>query len=250
MIDKLNLVSIISKYHLNGMIEAVRWDIKDQNLNIGFNSPSKEMIGNLEFTGFPLEDSTIALSNTSQLNKLISITNGYVELSYKKQHNLITKLILSDNNYTLDYSLADLMLVPRAGGLQMEPNFTEISELDNESIGAIVKAKGALVDTDTVVISPNSNEDGEDRVEMCFGGNIEHSNKVSFFISNVNISDVFKQLNKADLPHYNSNMIKEIMYCNKDMVSGTMSIDLDGIMKLEFIGDNLKSFYYLVSKEK
>ena len=45
-------------------------------------------------------------------------------------------------------------------------------------------------------------------------------------------------------------MIKEIMYCNKDMVSGTMSIDLDGIMKLEFIGDNLKSFYYLVSKEK
>ena len=181
---------------------------------------------------------------------MVSITNGYVELSYKKQHNLITKLIVSDNNYTLDYSLADLMLVPRAGGLHIEPNFTEISELDNESIGAIVKAKGALADTDTVVISPNLNEDGEDRVEMCFGGNIEHSNKVSFFISNVNISDVFKQLNKADLPHYNSNMIKEIMYCNKDMVSGTMSIDLDGIMKLEFIGDNLKSFYYLVSKEK
>ena len=142
MIDKLNLVSIISKYHLNGMIEAVRWDIKNQNLSIGFNSPSKEMIGNLEFTGFPLEDSTIALSNTSQLNKLISITNGYVELSYKKQHNLITKLILSDNNYTLDYSLADLMLVPRAGGLQIEPNFTEISELDNESINVINNVLG------------------------------------------------------------------------------------------------------------
>jgi len=40
------------------------------------------------------------------------------------------------------------------------------------------------------------------------------------------------------------------MYCNKDMVSGTMSIDLEGIMKLEFTGDNLKSSYYLVSKEK
>jgi hypothetical protein len=34
------------------------------------------------------------------------------------------------------------------------------------------------------------------------------------------------------------------------MVSGTMSIDLDGIMKLEFKDDNLKSTYYLVSKEK
>ena len=152
MIDKLNLVSIISKYHLNGMVEAVRWDIKEQNLSIGFNSPSKEMIGNIEFTGFPLEDSTIALSNTTQLNKLVAITNGYVELSYRKQHNLITKLIISDNNYTLDYSLADLMLIPKAGGLQIEPEFSEIAEIDNESISAIVKAKGALADTDTVVI--------------------------------------------------------------------------------------------------
>ena len=93
MIDKLNLVSIISKYHLNGMVEAVRWDIKEQNLSIGFNSPSKEMIGNIEFTGFPLEDSTIALSNTTQLNKLVAITNGYVELSYRKQHKSSLNLV-------------------------------------------------------------------------------------------------------------------------------------------------------------
>jgi hypothetical protein len=45
-------------------------------------------------------------------------------------------------------------------------------------------------------------------------------------------------------------MIKEIMYCNKDMVSGRMSISLEGIMKIEFEGENLKSTYYLVSKEK
>lgn len=250
MIDKLNLVSIISKYHLNGMVEAVRWDIKEQNLSIGFNSPSKEMIGNIEFTGFPLEDSTIALSNTTQLNKLVAITNGYVELSYRKQHNLITKLIISDNNYTLDYSLADLMLIPKAGGLQIEPEFSEIAKIDNESISAIVKAKGALADTDTVVIRYNPNDDSEDRIEMCFAGNIQHSNKVSFFIPDVNVSEKFKQLEKEEHPHYNSNMIKEIMYCNKDMVSGRMSISLEGIMKIEFEGENLKSTYYLVSKEK
>ena len=44
-------------------------------------------------------------------------------------------------------------------------------------------------------------------------------------------------------------MIKEIMYCNKDMANGHISINLDGIMKLEFENENLKSTYYLISKE-
>ena len=39
------------------------------------------------------------------------------------------------------------------------------------------------------------------------------------------------------------------MYANKEMPSGNISINLDGIMKLEFQNKNLKSTYYLVSKE-
>ena len=226
------------------MIEAVRWEIKDGTIKIRFNAPSKEMIGEVEYTGFPLEDSTIAISNTTQLNKLIAITNGYLNLEYKKHHQLITKLMIADNQYTLDYALADLMIVPATGQLTMQPNFTELASIDNESINAIVKAKGALADTDTVVIKPNPNDDGEPRLELQFGGNIEHSNKVSFYLSDVNLSGAEHK------EHYNSNMIKEIMYCNKDMVGGKMSIDLEGIMKFEFEGENIKSTYYLVSKER
>ena len=92
MIDKIDLVSIISKYYLNGMVEAVRWEIKEGKVKIRFNAPTKEMIGEVEYTGFPLEDSTIAISNTTQLNKLIAITNGYLNLEYKKQHQLVENL--------------------------------------------------------------------------------------------------------------------------------------------------------------
>jgi hypothetical protein len=34
MINKVDLTSIISKYYLNGMNEAVRWDIQDNKLTI------------------------------------------------------------------------------------------------------------------------------------------------------------------------------------------------------------------------
>jgi len=40
MISKLDLVSVISKYYLNGMNEAVRWEIKDETVNIKFTSPA------------------------------------------------------------------------------------------------------------------------------------------------------------------------------------------------------------------
>ena len=245
MINKIDLVSVISKYHLNGMIEPVKWDIKDEELTIKFNAPTKDMIGRVVFKGMPLEDSVIAVSNTSQLNKLIGITNGYLELSYVKINKFITKLIIADNQFTVNYALADTMIIPKAGELNDDTEWNIEAPLDNESINAIVRAKSALAESETVVIKPHENADGEFQIEMQFGGNVEHANKVSFYIPNAQtneLPDDFKE-------HYNSNMIKEIMYCNKDMVGGSISINLEGIMKLEFENDSVKSIYYLVSKE-
>ena len=244
MIDKLDLVSIISKYHLGGMIKAVRWNIKDNHLGIGFNSPSMEMIGNLEYKDFPLEDATIAISDTTQLSKLVGITNGYLNLEFVKQNKLPIQLIIADNQYTLNYALADLMLFAEAGQMKEEPEYDVIAELDNESITAIVKAKQALVDTNTVVLRSSPNDDGEDRLEMCFAGNIAFSNKVSFYLNEVEMKN--QDLNE----NYDSNMIKEIMYANKDMPYGRMSVSAEGLMKLEFEDEKIKSTYYIVAKEK
>ena len=245
MINKLDLTSVISKYYLNGMVEAVKWDIKDENMTIKFNAPTKDMIGRVEFKGMPLEDSTIAISNTTQLNKLIGITSGYLELKYEKINKFITKLIIADNQFTLNYALADTMIIPKAGEIGDVGGWNIEAPLDNESINAIVRAKSALAESETVVIKPHENADGEFQIEMQFGGNVEHANKVSFYIPQAtshNLPDEFRE-------HYNSNMIKEIMYCNKDMAGGSISINLEGIMKLEFENDSVKSIYYLVSKE-
>ena len=136
------------------------------------------------------------------------------------------------------------MLFGEAGQMKEEPEYNVIAELDNESITAIVKAKQALVDTNTVVLKSSPNDDGEDRLEMCFAGNIAFSNKVSFYLG-----DVDMKIQDLD-EHYDSNMIKEIMYANKDMPQGRMSVSSEGLMKLEFEDDKIKSTYYTVAKER
>jgi len=245
MINKPELLSIISKYHLNGLNEAVRWEIKNNKLIIKFTSPDRSMIGVVTCDNFELEDSSVGVSNTTQLNKLLAITNGYLKLEYFKQHKLITKLIVSDNQFTLNYALADTMIIPKAGEFVGDGIYNIEASLDNESINAIVKAKSALADTDTVVFKPFIGVDNELQLEMLFGGNIEYSNKVSFYLPDIKTNNLPKDF-KA---HYNSELIKAIMYCNNDIAKGKMSINLDGIMKLSFDNDNIKSEYYLVAKE-
>lgn len=245
MINKLDLTSVISKYYLNGMVEAVKWDIQDENMVIKFNAPTKEMIGRVEFKGMPLEDSTIAISNTTQLNKLIAITNGYLDLKYEKINKFITKLIIADNQFTLNYALADTMIIPKAGDVTGEMSWNIEAPLDNESINAIVKAKSALAESDTVVFKPFTNDDGDLQLEMQFGGNIEHLNKVSFYLSDIQTNDLPNNFQA----HYFSDVVKEIMYCNKDVAGGKMSINLEGVMKLEFDSGNIKSEYYIIQKE-
>lgn len=247
MIQKLELTSAISKYYLNGMNESVIWDIKDNTLNVKFSSPSKEMLGNVSFHNFPLEDSKIGISNTTQLNKLINITNNSLDVKYIKHNNTPYKLIIADNNFTLNYTLADLIIIPKPGEVVNDINFNIKATIDSDSIHSIVKAKTAVNESEIVIIKPSLNDDGDYMIELEFGGNVEHANKVSFFIPNVEIKNTPENFKIQ----YNSDIIKEIMYCNKDMHSGEMHINLDGIMKLEFSNEEktLTSTYYLIAKD-
>jgi hypothetical protein len=106
-----------------------------------------------------------------------------------KNHKLITKLILADNQYTLDYSLADLGLVPEPMKLADDFTYDASAEIDNESIAAIVKAKQAVSDSTTVVLKNTPDDDGEDRVELCFG--VVYPTQIKFhFTSQKSISKI------------------------------------------------------------
>ena len=43
MINKQRLQSIISKYHLNGLTQSVKWDTKEGKLDICFVSDNKDL---------------------------------------------------------------------------------------------------------------------------------------------------------------------------------------------------------------
>ena len=91
MISKIELQSVIEKYHLNGLVESVKWSInKNKQLTINFTAPTRELIGTVIHNDFPLPESEIGINNTTQLDKLLSITGGDLDLGYAKEGRVRT----------------------------------------------------------------------------------------------------------------------------------------------------------------
>ena len=252
LISKFELQAVINKYYIGGLIEAVKWEIKDKQLNIKFTAPTKEMLGEVTHTKFNLEDSNIGISNTSQLIKLINITNGDVMLQFLKSGKVFTKLIVSDNQFTANYTLADTLTINKSGTFNGSQDFHLETSLDKEMIVALIKAKSALDDSSTVVIQSHTSLDGEFQLELLFGGDIEYSNKVSYFIPNITQQDVpsdfINTLSEFKLG-FNSDLLKDVLSVNKDADEAQLSINLDGLMKLQFKTDDITSIYYIVKKD-
>ena len=244
MINKVELQSVINKYYLNGLIEGVKWDIKDNNLNVKFTAPTREMIGEISHDNFNLENSSFGISNTSQLLKLINITAGEVMLSFVKNNKIFTKLIIADQQFTVNYSLADILTIPKTGAYNGSQEFDIEANLDPEVITALIKAKSALSESSVVVVKPYRSLDGDPQLEFTFGGDIEYANKVSYYLN------VTKNANTDFELAFNSDLIKEILTCNKDAEQAKVYINLEGLIKLKFRTNNTTtSTYYIVKKD-
>ena len=244
MINKHDLQSVIGKYHLNGLVESVKWTIENNALNIDFQSPNKDMIGRVNHADFPLEDGEMAVYDTSKLNKLLGVTSGELFLELEKTHKVFTKLIISDMNYTLNFSLTDLLLIDAVGDINESSDEYEIvSELDSESISAIIKAHNAL-ESDNMVASIDKDLDLQDVLVLSFGDGSNHTNKIEYQVPNTTLNNVPYG---TELP-FNSAIFKSILNNNKEATKAIMKFNTKGYVKFEFEGENWSSYYYVVRK--
>jgi hypothetical protein len=151
MINKILLQSILNKYHL-GVNQSVKWVIKDNNLEIDFMSPTKDIIGKVLCSDFNLEDSEIAIYDTKKLSNLLSICQGDLLLELEKSHKIYTKFHISDASFNLTYALSDPLLMEKVGTVNIPQWVVEIP-LEKEDIANLIKAKSALGETDNMLFT-------------------------------------------------------------------------------------------------
>jgi len=239
MINKSIIQSVINKYYL-GLNESVKWNIQNNNLEIDFMTPTKDVIGSISCENFQLEDSKLAIYDTKKLQNLISICNGDLLLELEKTNQVFTKLKISDMNFNLNYALSDPLLIDKVGTVNVPEWVVELN-LTPEDIENIIKAKSALAQIDNMLVTTSTNLDGEDVVEFVFGDESGHNNKITYQI----LGDI-KETN-LKLP-FNSDMLKTILQANKDMDGGKLYLSTMGLMRLQFSNNGISSDYFMVRR--
>ena len=240
MIAKSLLTSIISKYYL-GTNESVKWVINNNNLEILFISPSKDVIGSVLCENFQLDNTTLPIYDTKKLNNLISICQGDVLVEVEKVNNVATKLNLSDMHFNLTYALSDMLLIPKVGSVNEPDNWEVEINLESEDVAQLIRAKSALSDVDNMAFKTGPDLDGNLVCEVVFGDGHGHSNKITYQL-NGNVAE-----GGIDIP-FDSNMFKTILSANKDMEEGTLKLAKGGLLKLNFKTDDVSSEYYMIRR--
>jgi len=244
MIEKNHLQSIISRYYLGGLIESVKWEIQNNTLNIAFMSPNKDMIGELECNEFPIEDCELAIFNTTQLNKLLGVTSGQLLISPIKTNKVYTKLTLQDVSFTVEYSLADPLMIQSPGTIN-EPDKYDISAtMEPNDVLAFTKAASAIPNNELVTLKATESIHGNPILEFIFGEKMEFSNRITFTV------EAQHSIVEGHKIPFNSNMLREIFHNNKGASSTSIKFTQEGLLKLEFEfkEENTKTTYFVVRK--
>ena len=241
MISKQQLSSVISKYYLNGLNNQVKWRIKDKALTIYAGEAGR--VCKVVANNFPLEDAELGVFDTNKLNKLLSITNGDLIISLEKMKAIYTKMHIQDSNFDLTYSLADTLILGKNVWYE-DPEELDISiTLEPEDIDHLIKAKNALGDIDNMLITTTTDFDSNPICEFIFGDNTGFSNKITYQVNGGEIKN-----NSLSIP-FNSDIFKDILNNNKDMSLCKLKLSNTGILKLEFISEEINSEYFIARNE-
>lgn len=240
MISKGKVQNIIDKYYLD-INEKVTWEVKDKVLSIDFMSPSKDLIGNITCDDFELENCSLPIFETKKLSSLVKICSGDLLLELDKEYEIISKLKISDKDFSLSYSLADSLLIGRTGRVEAPEKWDITVSLTQDDIRNLVKAKSALLDVDNMLIKSYKTEDQTPVCKFIFGDESGYSNKITYQIPGK--MDNFD----IEIP-FSSTIFRSILKSNKEADEGYILIYEEGLMKLEFVEEGIKSNYFLVRK--
>ena len=247
MIAKNTLQSIISKYYLGGKVESVKWVVEDKKLHIDFMAPTKDMIGRLSCNNFPLsEDGTLAIFNTSQLNRLLNVLAGDLMLDAERTKAVLTKLTIQDAKASINYSLADPLMIQKVGEVDEDIEWKVQATLENEDFHTFVRAASAIQGNEIVTLNATRDSIDTPVIQFVFGERMEFSNKVEFHV-NAQFTESVREDNKIP---FNSEMLREIFNANKTSDECHLSFVDDGLLRLIFTSEDegIDTTYFVVRK--
>ena len=235
MIDKRKLVDSIEKYYLNGLTEAVKFNVKNNVLVIPFSTTNRDVVGEVVLP-IELPDAEFGIFETSPFLKLLNILDTNIDIQYKETFNIVEKLLIEDNQYKMMFSVSDISLIPKTpNAIDVDYQLTYAMEPD--FVTRFIDCKKALgPDVKTFTLEPQN-----EKARIILGDPSGYANKLEFEIPAKTEGFPFASL------LFPSDILKEILAANKNFDAAEMKVNGDGLMHLMFSEGDIISQYYVMA---
>ena len=233
--NKNNLVRFINKYNLNGNVNSVVLNSKDNTLSTRFITGDKSLLGELSLSKWKFEDADLGIYDTLQFSKLLDVLSDDITMKLNSSGDKAISLVVSDTDAKVNYMLSDLSVINQPPALKQLPEFQVKIKVNTKFITKFIAGKGALPETDTFTVITD-----DDNVKIVIGYSAINTNRVTLPVE----TETFEDINKVS---FNANLFKEVLSANKECESATLEVSQEGLSRINFKVDEYDVTYYLVA---
>ena len=234
--NKHSLNRFIDKYYLGGNCSSVVINSKGDSLSTRFITGDKNLLGELNMTGWSFDEADLGVYNTEQLVKLLSVLSENITMNLTKAGDKAVSLKISDSKSDVNYMLSDLSVISSPPNLKSIPEFEVKIKVDKSFMTKFVAGKGALTDTDNFTVITD-----DDGVKVVIGYAEINTNRVTLPVET-------ESYDKIENVSFNANLFRDVLVANKECESATLEVSKKGLARINFKIDEYDATYYLVAE--
>ena len=235
--EKSKINRFVQKYTLAGLVESVKWEVKDNSLHTSFISDDKSVLGSVSLSDFEFQNTTLGIYDTSKLTKMIGVLDDDLEFGVSDIEGKAVSLKFNDKATSVNYMLADLSVIPNVPDLKQLPSFNVKITLDQTFINRFIRAKAALADENNFTFTCKNNKG-----QIILGHSNINTNRISIDVD----CECDGDINPIS---FSATYLKEILVANKEASGATLNISTQGLSHIHFEVDEYTTDYYLVETQ-
>lgn len=240
--EKTYLKNFIRKYSLDGATAAVRWKITGNAVKVLFKTQDRSVLGMIDMN-VELPDCEIGIADSKSLISLLGALNEDLSISYHYDRGKLTGLSVSDEHSKAIYMLTDLSVVDEVQGLKKTPDWDVQVDLKKDFVDRLIKSCASVSGAKILGLFPIS-DIGSGNTQVEFIVNYAQHNTTRLTMKTD--AEVVGDISTSSVSAYDLVMFSKVLEANRgDFMKSKLMISEQGIICLEFTGEDYEAQYYM-----
>ena len=231
--EKSKLVSFINRYYLAGNCEAVTLKESEESITCELIDMDQTVVGKIKWNTTPFMKGMLGINHTGALIKMLGAVGENINIDVKEAAGKNYAMKISEGTTQATFMLADTTVIPAVPTINAEPDYQVQIPVNEEFINKFIKAKNALPDAKNFAVQVQNGV-----IKFIINYTTVNSDNITFEVGTSPSVDMEPVCFSAD-------KLKEVLVANKGDV-GQLHVSPDGLSRIDFVGADFESSYWLV----